>query len=77
MGSPNWNVPMVDINLPKLLWVHCPGHAGVEGNDRADRLAGQGTVTSDLRLGRSQVLRSLRHYRRAQNTPLKGVHFGR
>ena len=42
----------------------CPGHTGVKGNDRADRLAGK---TSGLLLGRSEVLRSLRHYLRAQS----------
>ena len=30
--------------------------------DQADRLAVQATITSGLRLGRSKVLRSLRHY---------------
>ena len=30
MGSPNWNVSMVDIHLRKLLWLYCPGHAGVK-----------------------------------------------
>ena len=29
----------------KLLWVYCPGHAGVKGNDRADTQAGKATVT--------------------------------
>ncbi len=67
MGSPDWNVSMVDIHLRKLLWVYCPGHAGVKGNDRADRLAGKATLTSGLLLGRSEVLRSLRHYLRAQS----------
>ena len=33
IGSPVWNVSMVDILLPKLLWVYCPGHAEVKGND--------------------------------------------
>ena len=33
MGSPNGNVSMVDIHLEKLLWVYCPGHARVKGND--------------------------------------------
>ena len=42
MGSPDWNVSMVDIHLRKLLWVYCPGHAGVKGNDRADRVASTG-----------------------------------
>ena len=38
-----------------------------EGNDRADRLAGKATVICGLRLGRSEVLRSLRHYVRTQS----------
>ena len=36
-------------------------------NDRADRLAGKVTLTSGLLLGRSEALRSLRHYLRAQS----------
>ena len=67
MGSPNWNVSMVDIHLRKLLWLYCPGHAGVKGNDRADRLAGKAALTSGLLLGRSEMLRSLRRYLRAQS----------
>ena len=67
MGRPNWYVSMVDIHLRKLLCVYCPGHAGVKGNDRADRLAGKATLTSGLLPGRSEVLRSLSHYLRAQS----------
>ena len=52
MGNPDWHVSVIDIHLRKLLWVCCPGHAGVEENDRADRLAGKATITSGLRLGR-------------------------
>ena len=66
IGSPHWNVSMADIHLREL-WVHCPGHAGVKGNDRADRLAGKAALKSGLLLGRSEVLRSLRHYLRVQN----------
>ena len=43
------------------------GHAGVKGNDRANRLAGKAALTSDSLLGRSEVLRSLRHCLQAQN----------
>ena len=67
MGSPDWNVSIVNIYLQKLLWVYCPGHAGMKGNDQADRLAGKATLTSGLLLGRSEVLRSLRHHLRAQS----------
>ena len=58
---------MVDIHLRNLLWVYSLGHAGVKGNDRTDRLAEKAALTSGLLLGRSQVLRSLRHYLRAQS----------
>ena len=62
-GSPGWNVLMVE----KCVCVYCPGHAGVKGNDRADRLAGKATLTTGLCLGgRFEVLRSLRHYMRVQ-----------
>ena len=67
MESPDRNVSMVDIHLRKLLWVYCPGYAGVTGNDRADRLAGKATLTSGLLLGRPEALRSLRHCLRAQS----------
>ena len=43
-------------------------HAGVKGNDRGDRLLGKATLTSGFfLLGRSEVLRSLRHYLRVQS----------
>ena len=39
----------------------------MKGNDQADGLAGEATLTSGLRLGGSEVLRSFRHYLRAQS----------
>ena len=39
----------------------------LKGNDRVDRLAGKATITGGLRLVRSKMLRSLRHYLRAQS----------
>ena len=62
----DWNVSMVNIQLQKLLWVYCPGHAGMKGNDQADT-GSYGTLTSGLLLTRSEMLRSLRHYLRAQS----------
>ena len=47
--------------------LYYPGHAGVKGNNWADTLAGSATLTSDLLLRRSQMLRSLRHYLWAQS----------
>ena len=48
MGSPDWYISMVDIHLRKHLWVYCPVHVGVKGNDQADRLAGKATITIGL-----------------------------
>ena len=67
MGNPYWKVSMIDIRLRKLLWVYFLGHAGKNGNDRSDRLAGKATLTSGLLPGRPEVLRSSRHYLRAQS----------
>ena len=47
---------------PKLLWIYCPGHAGVSGNERADKLASAADITSGLQLGRAEVLRGLRNF---------------
>ena len=75
MGSPDWNVLVVDIHLrekkvKKKYWVYYPGHAGVKGNDQADTPAGKPTLISGLLLGRSEVLRSL-----IAESILPAVHF--
>ena len=67
MRNPDWNVSTVHIHLRKLLWVYYPGYAGVKGNDRTDRQTGNANLTNYLLLGSSEVLRSLRHYLRAQS----------
>ena len=32
------------IRLRSVVWIFCPGHAGVRGNEAADKLAGEATV---------------------------------
>ena len=49
------------------LWMYCPGHARMKGNDWADRLVGKAIITCGLCLRRSHMLRSLRHYLCAQS----------
>ena len=65
MGSPDWNVSMVNIHLRKLLWVYFTGHAVVKVSK--DKLAGKATLISTLLLGRCEVLGNLRHYLRVQS----------
>ena len=50
------------LRLQRLLWIYCPGHAGVSGNERADRLASTADITSGLQLGRAEVLWGLRNF---------------
>ena len=69
MGSPDWNVSMVDIHLRKLLGVYCPAWTYRSEGKRPSRQTGgqSDPLTSGLLLGRSEVLKSLRHYMRAQS----------
>ena len=62
MGCPDWHTAMHSLQLQRLLWIYCPGHAGVSGNERADRLASTADSTSVLQLGRAEVLRGLRNF---------------
>ena len=58
------NITVTAKQDPQILSDPC---TGVKGNDRADRLTGKATLTSDLLPGRSEVLRSLSRYVRAQS----------
>ena len=62
MGCPSWQTALHSLRLQRFLWIYCPGHAGVSGNDRADRLASTSDITSGLQLGRAEMLRGLRNF---------------
>ena len=62
MGCPDWHTAMHSLRLQRLMWIYCPGHTGVSGNERADRLASTADITSGLQLGRAEVLRGLRNF---------------
>ena len=62
MGCLDWHTAMHSLRLQRLLWIYCPGHAGVSRNERADRLASTADITSGLQLGRVEVVRGLRDF---------------
>ena len=64
MGSLDWHVTRLAVYLRRLPVMFCPGHACVKENSGAERLAAKATATRGLRPGRSEVLRSLRHWLR-------------
>ena len=53
---------MALLQIRKLLWVYCPGHAGVSGNEREDKLASTADFTSGRQRGRAEVFRGLRNF---------------
>ena len=61
MGCPDWHTAIHSLRLQRLLRIYCPGHVGVSGNERADRLASTADITSGLQLGRAEVLRGIRN----------------
>ena len=80
-----WLDPLKRIRLKDITWMYCPGHAGVKGNERADRLAGSATIQEGLLLGKSEVLRQLRkalqardqaHHHSIDRLQERGVHKG-
>ena len=62
MGCPDCHTAMHSLRLQRLLWIYCPGQAGVSGNERADRLASSADIRSGLQLGRAEVLWGLRDF---------------
>ena len=77
MGCPDWHTAMHSLWLQRLLWIYCPEHAGVSGNEQADRLASTADITSGLQLGRAEVLRGLRNFLNMDRpqVPLTGYAF--
>lgn len=42
-----------------LTWISCPGHAGVRGNEQADRMDGKASFHGVLRPGKTGILKLL------------------
>ena len=40
----------------RIVWIYCPGHAGVQLNERADHLAGSAPTSDRIRLGASDII---------------------
>ena len=62
MGCPAWHTTMHSLRLQRLLWIYCPGQAGVGRNERAERPASTADITSGVQTGGAEVLRGLRNF---------------
>ena len=67
----DWVEPLRNSHLKKLTWLFCPGHSGVRGNERADRLAGSAQPGEDrLILDPPAVIKSVKlHLQQQESTP--------
>ena len=45
--------------LESVTWMYCPGHAGVQGNEVADNLAGRALVDGEVKLDKPEVMQRL------------------
>ena len=48
--------------LQSVTWLFCPGHSGVHGNERADKLAGDAVTGDKLTFDSPLVLSTVRDY---------------
>ena len=54
-----WLEVLKGTTVRSIVWIFCPGHAGVRGNEAADRLAGSAVVGDTIRMDRAEVLDQL------------------
>ena len=52
----DWARSIQRSKLKKITWVFCPGHAGVQGNECADRLAGDAAIRGRMTIDPKTVL---------------------
>ena len=46
----DWTPLINASNIRRIIWIYCPGHAGVKGNETADRLAGNAQITQGVQI---------------------------
>ena len=51
-----WKHLIRRINLSRVVWIFCPGHGGVSGNEREDVLAGEAVVGEPITLDPPTVM---------------------
>ena len=46
----DWYPLINNSGIRRIIWIYCPGHAGVLGNEKADRLAGSAQLTPGVQI---------------------------
>ena len=64
----DWIPLIARSHLRRITWLFCPGHAGINGNERADELAGKATIEGSITLDPAEVLRQVKDMFAARET---------
>ena len=54
-----WRASLERTQVVGILWIFSPGHAGVVGNEQADRLAGSAPLGGELMHDKTDVVKAL------------------
>ena len=65
----DWFKVLQESALERLTWVFSPGHLGVVGNERADRLAGTAAVDNNLTLDPPSVVQCVKQHLESVRPP--------
>ena len=68
----HWIESLGRSKLTKISFIFVPGHAGVRGNERADRLAGMAAVQSGRAMDQADIINSLRERGRVHDSRNSG-----
>ena len=68
----HWMESLGRSKLTKISFIFVPGHAGVRGNERADRLAGMAAVQSGRAMDQADIINSLRERGRVHDSRNSG-----
>jgi hypothetical protein len=63
-----WIESITNSHIISLTWIYCPGHAGVRGNEIADRLAGKAAVNDVIEMNKSDLQTAIRQELQLQKT---------
>ena len=59
MFREEWLASLQKSQIVRIVWIFCPGHAGVRGNEQADRLAGRAPLDGSLPMDKGEVVARL------------------
>ena len=70
-----WLAAIGSTAIMGIVWIFCPGHAGVKGNEKADQLAGNANIDENLKMDKAEVMKKLSEHLRHQEIEEEEAHY--